>query len=208
MRRTIPAGLLVISVSVLSTPVANAQDVQGGVKIGLNSSTLNFKESGDFDKVESRTGIVAGAFLVWPVTPSIAIQAEGLYSQKGASVSGQGVTADLQLDYVDVPVLARFSTSPGSRTAVHAFAGPSMNFKVRTYAESGFENATERVEHDITDSIKSFEAGLVVGAGVQVSRLLFEGRYSWGLTNVDAENLGAGGAVRNRGLSFTAGIRF
>jgi hypothetical protein len=207
MRQTIrSAAVLLLFLGVLWTPAASAQGVQGGVKIGLNSANLSFEESGEFENLENRTGMLAGGFLVWPVTRTFAIQAEGLFSQKGASVSEQGMSGELQLDYVDIPILARFSASPSARTMLHVYAGPSLNFNVRARTKATF--AGETSEEDFSDDVRSLETGLVLGAGVQVSRLLFEGRYSWGLTNIDKEDAGSDPTVKNRTLSVTAGIRF
>src|SRR5687767_1379741 len=38
------------------TPIAGAQDVQGGVKVGVNRANLSFQESEEFEELDSRTG--------------------------------------------------------------------------------------------------------------------------------------------------------
>lgn len=201
------AALLFLLNGTWWTPLASAQNVQGGVKAGVNFADLNFREFDGVENPDKRTGIVAGGFIVWPVTPVFAVQTEALYSQKGASVSSQGFAGELQLDYFDIPILARFSTSPSPRARVHVYAGPSFNFNLRARTTATFMGETS--VQDFEDEIRTFEAGLVVGAGVEVARLLFEGRYAWGLSNVDAEEgTGTDPTVKTRVLSFTAGIRF
>ena len=206
MRLTIRSAVLMVLLGAWGAPVASAQDVQAGVKFGVNFADLSFKQTEGIEDLDARRGIVAGGFVVWPMTPSFAVQTEALYSLRGASLSDQGVTGALELDYLDVPILARFSTSPSTNTKVHILAGPSFNFNLRARTKATF--AGETSEEDFSDEIKPFETALVVGAGVEVARLLFEGRYSWGLTNIDKDDGSDDPTVKNRTLSFTAGIRF
>ena len=206
MKWMIRPAALVFVFSALWTPAASAQNVQAGVKFGVNFANLSFEENDDTEELETRKGILAGGFVAWPVTPSFAVQTEALYSQKGATMSEQGVTGALELDYLDFPILARFSTSPSPAARVHLYAGPSFNFNLRARTKATFEGETS--EQDFSDDIKSFDTALVVGGMVEVNRLMFEGRYSWGLTNIDKEDGSSDPTVKNRTLSFTAGLRF
>ena len=206
MRLTIRSAVLLVLFATGWTPVASAQDVQAGVRFGVNFADLRFEENEDVEDLDTRTGIAVGGFVVWPLTPAFAVQTEALYSQKGASLSEDGVTGTLELDYLDVPVLARFSTSPGSNTRVHLYAGPSFNFNVRARTKMSF--AGETAEEDFSDEVKSFETALVLGASFEVNRLLFDGRYSWGLTNIDKEDGTSDPAVKTRAFTLSAGIRF
>lgn len=193
------AVLLIIGVS-----AASAQDVHGGVRAGVHVADVSFSESDADADFGRRTGLVAGAFLVVPLSPSFAIQPEVLFSQKGTSGSQRGVTGELKLDYLDVPILGRFWARAGSRSTIHVFAGPSLNFRLRARVRGSF--AGETSEQNIDDEIKAFDAGLVMGAGVQVGRLIVDGRYTWGVTNISKDE--AEVTAKNRGLSLTAGIRF
>lgn len=206
MKVTMRAAVLLFVFGTYWTPAASAQGVQAGVKFGVNVADLSFEENDEIEDLDSRKGIVAGGFIVWPMTPAFAVQTEALYSQKGASLSDQGVTGGLELDYLDIPILARFTTSPGSNANVHFYAGPSFNFNLRARTKVTFGG--ESSEEDFSDDIKSFDTAMIVGASVEVSRLLFEGRYSWGLTNIDKEDGMSDPAVKHRVLSFGAGIRF
>ena len=205
MRVTIRSAVLLLLFGTWWTPVASAQDVQAGVKFGVNFADLSFEENDEIEDLNTRTGIAAGGFVVWPLTPAFAIQTEALYSQKGASLSEQGVTGALELDYLDIPVLARFSTTPASNTTLHLYAGPSFNFNLRARTKMSF--AGETAEEDFSDDVKSVDTALVFGAGFEVSRLLFEGRYSLGLTNIDKEG-GTNPSVKTRAFTLSAGIRF
>ena len=82
-----------------------AQGVSGGVKGGVSFSTLSADSSENVD-LDSRTGIVAGAFVTWPIAEHVGLQLEGLYAQKGAAFDQSGVTGTTKLDYFEVPLLA------------------------------------------------------------------------------------------------------
>lgn len=90
-------------------------------------------------------------------------------------------------------------------SAVHIFAGPSFNVRLRARGEGTFQGETS--EQDISEDIEPFEIGLVVGAGVEIGRLILDGRYAWGLSDLDKDDTDDV-IVKNRVLSLTAGIRF
>jgi hypothetical protein len=55
--------------------------------------------------------------------------------------------------------------------------------------------------------LESVELGLVFGAGIELRRWHFEGRYSAGLTSI-ADDPSLTAEVRNRGFTILAGVRF
>jgi hypothetical protein len=154
---------------------------------------------------DNKTGLVGGLFVVVPANQRFALQAEALFSQKGAKAEEEGATATITLNTLDVPILARIASAPTNGTSFHLFAGPSFNFKLS--AKQKFEFDGEEEEEDLDDEVKSFETALVVGAGVEFGRLVLDGRYSWGLTNLNAEDE-EDVKVKTRVFSIMVGIRF
>jgi hypothetical protein len=186
--------------------VAIAQGVSGGVKGGVSFSTFSEDSAQDVG-LDRRTGIVAGAFVTFPVE-RFSVQLEGLYTQKGAAFSESGITGTTKLDYFEVPVLFVFSTTPSGSagTSIQLFAGPSVAFKVSAKGSGSFDGET--VDVDIPDEdIEKVDLGVVVGAGVTFGRLSIDGRYTIGLSNLN----GAASdptKVKNRALAVLAGVRF
>lgn len=172
-----------------------------GLRGGLNFANLN-----NVDGTDSRTGFMAGAYvnIGVPMSP-ISIQPELLYTQKGSEASGtilgEQITATTKLDYVEVPVLAKFSFAPGPVTP-HVYFGPyfAINVKAEAEAEGGGQSATQ----DIKDSVKDTDFGVVVGAEVDISKINVGLRYGAGLTKI-AED---GSDGKNGVLSIVAGINF
>jgi hypothetical protein len=200
------SGLIVLAV-VSSPSVAVAQDVAYGVKGGLNLATVSFDPELPLD-YGLRLGIVAGAFVSLPLGSRLAVQPEALFSQKGAAVDDNGVDATLRLDYVEIPVLLKYSLSaartPGG-TSVFVFGGPAVAFKIRAEASATF--GEETIDDDIDEDIEDMDLGIAFGAGVAFGRVMIDGRYTLGLSNISTDEE-EGGKARNRTLSVLAGFRF
>ena len=199
MRMSVPVLLCCVIAGVTST--ASAQ-VSGGVKIGANFSNLNF-DSPDVPNFDRRTGLVAGVFVTIPASRHFDIQPEVLYSQKGAKISEAGDKATIELDYVDIPVLARYTS--GGPASVQVFGGPSFGLRTRARSKAEFGGTTQT--QDIKNDVKSSDIGLVVGAGLESGRFTVDGRYQWGLTNINKDEFDTT-KVKNRTFSVLAGVRF
>ena len=197
--------VLALLVVVAGTASAQEQSAAVGVKAGINFANLNFEGDGATVNLDQRKGVVGGLFVIWPADGRLGLQTEVLYSQKGAQMEEGGDSAKIKLDYIDVPVLARFSSPVSTGTSFHVFAGPSFGFRVSAKAESSFEDEDD--SEDIEDDVERFDFGLVAGAGLEIGRFLVDGRYTWGLSNinkVESDDV----KIKNRVFSVMAGIRF
>jgi len=103
-----------------------AQGIHFGVKAGANFA--NF--SGDTDELntEGITNFHAGAVLELNLVPTFSVQAEGLFSSQGAKYKDaiEG-SKDINLDYIAVPVMAKFYILPDRFSVM---AGPQFSFLV------------------------------------------------------------------------------
>ncbi|MDX1671037.1 MAG: porin family protein [Balneolaceae bacterium] len=186
--------LQTILVALISTGFAistvEAQSpVSFGIKGGVNFANLN-DVSGDPD---SRTGLLLGAYLQLdlPGAP-FTIQPEVLYSQKGAESTG----GDLELDYLEIPVLAKLGfTTPGP-VKPHILAGPYLGFVLN--AESGGVDVSDQTQTDF---------GGVLGVGTDINlpgpSLTVDLRYGFGFTDIFENASGKNGI-----FSIAAGIGF
>jgi len=193
------------------TSTALAQDRQFGVKAGVNVAATEFSgdAAGGYD--ERRIGAIGGAFAVFRLQPRLALQVEALYSQKGSKVTvDEDNAVTLELEYLDLPVLARIDIAAWESNGVHVFAGPSVGYRLSAntrLSNTAFDFANGTVVN-IEDDIARFDLGLVVGAGADIGRrLVVDARYTWGLNNVNKDS-SDGVQVKNRVLSVMAGIRF
>lgn len=202
MRSCVMALVLVLA------GVGNAfaqQPAAFGVKVGANFANLNFDGEGADISLDRRTGLIGGLFVVVPADRQLALQAEALFSQKGAQSEEGDASGSIKLNYLEVPILARISSPASNGTSFHLLAGPSLGFRTSAKAESSFDGEEE--SEDIDDDVKRFDLGLVIGAGVEFGRLVVDGRYTWGLTDLNKEEE-EGIKIKNRVFSVMAGFRF
>jgi hypothetical protein len=192
--------------TVFASHPAAAQGIEGGVHGGVTFSNLsNLENAIDFGgpvDVKSRTGVVIGPFVAFPINDMLALQVEALYATKGATPTDGTNELRIRLGYLDLPVLLRVAT-PSTQRFFFVF-GPSFNFN--TSAKT-IDILPVREEEDVKDQIRDAEFGLVFGGGVMLKAFLVEGRYSAGLTNIgDTPLLTA--SIRNRSFAILAGVRF
>ena len=198
MSKRMVLGGALVAVAMFSTP-AWAQ-VGGGIKVGVNLATLSgFNDANG--STSQRTGLVAGAFVTFGLMPMIAIQPEVLFSMQGTKfhvgTSGVSTDATAKLDYVQVPVLLRIGNSGKDGASLYGIVGPTF----------GLLLSAKQNGDDIKSQLNNTDMGLVVGAGVSLSRFLAEGRYTYGLTDLNKVE-DPSGANHNRVISVLVGLVF
>ena len=191
---------------VIGLPAAAQAQVSGGVRAGVNLANL----SGDPEPpvgFDTLTSLVAGAFVTVPVNEIFAFQPEALYSRQGTKISDSGITARTKLDYVQVPLLARVRTGAHSPLAI--LFGPSLGF--RTGASLSAPGIPAEATEGFEDGFRTFDFGIAAGAEIGAGPLVFDARYTWGLTNILKDTFQGepnSDKAKNRVLSLTAGLRF
>jgi len=198
---------VLVPVFAASGATAFAQDtVAVGVKGGAAFATLRFEneEEARTSTSDTRPGFIGGLFVVWPADHTFALQTEALFSQKGAKFEGPNFSARTTINYIEAPVLLRISSATSSGVSFHGFSGPSFGFWVSGETKSTVQGQ-EGID-EIDNDFKRFDLGLVVGAGVEFGRLIVDGRYTWGLLDIDKQIDES--TIRNRSFAFMTGVRF
>ena len=200
--RTIGIGAL----GLLSAAPLFAQIPRLGVKGGINLASQPTTGDGDSDVgLKSSLGLVAGGFVTLPIASWLELQPEALYSVKGSRFDEDGITAKVLIDYLEVPLLARYSKRGAGRNGYYVAGGPVAAFRLRARTRTEFGGATEEI--DIADELERFDFGLAIGGGVELGAWVFDGRYTHGLKDVDKDQSDSV-KVTNRAVSITAGFRF
>lgn len=186
---------------VLIASAASAQGLTFGAKGGATFATMKF-DTEDEVEIDTRIGVIAGGFVTIPLGERLFVQPEVLFAQKGGKFGDLGGDVSTELDYLDVPALVRYDI--GSR-GLHVYGGPAVGFLLRARAVSDFGG--DRAEVDVSDSIESVAFDLVFGAEFEFGRVIVDGRYMWGLSDVDKETSEVV-KVKNRVAAVMAGFRF
>ena len=178
--------VLFSAVALLAFGFANAQDSKGGstdMKFGVKAGYSSTNFTGDADGGDARGGFYIGGLVDFAVSEKFHVQPELMYSTEGAA-------DDLGVDYLRIPVMAKYYVAEGFSLQ----AGPEIAFKIAA-------------EDDITDEFtKSMDFGLGFGAGYELaSGLMFDARYNLGLSNIsDVDGVDFG----NAGFQIGLGYRF
>ncbi len=142
-----------------------------GILAGIDLATLG---GSNVSNAGSRTGVSIGGFATFHVTNQFGIEPELLFTQRGAHESSDGDDITLKLDYIDIPVLARFDV-PMTNSTLRPFflAGPTFSFQVSCDAEESGEGGSISSSCDNLNnqtgggfSKKSFDTGATLGAGI------------------------------------------
>ncbi|MCF4102803.1 PorT family protein [Gillisia sp. M10.2A] len=177
-------SILVIAIAALGFTTASAQEsVMFGVKGGVNFADIT---GDDFGDAESRTSFNLGLVGEIPLSNKVSIQPEVLYSGQGFDVVERDQdnvfdtdgNIEYQLDYIQVPVLAKFYLVDG----LSLQAGPSFNFKVSE--EIDYKPLEDGGDVDF-DEAEDFEFGVASGLEYKFNNGFFiQGRYNYGFTDL------------------------
>lgn len=138
---------------------ANAQkkdDAFIGPKLGMNIAMCT-----NSDGADARVGLMAGIQGQYFFTNSFALHGEVLYSQQGAKEKEDGVSATLKLDYLNIPVLAKFY--PQNAGGFNVYAGPQFGFAVNKKAKAKIGSSS--MEVSVADEVNTFDFGIAMGLG-------------------------------------------
>lgn len=193
------------AVAVFGFSQAQAQEgVQFGVKAGVNFAKLT---GDDVEDADGRTGFHIGGVVEIPVSEKFSVQPELVYSQQGLQTEydfeGINVEEKWKLDYINIPVMAKFYVAEGFAIE----AGPQFGFKASAKYEA--EGGGESVEEDL-DDVAGFDLSLGAGVSYKLANgLFFQGRYMFGLSNVDdSDESGFEDDLTNSVLSLSVGFMF
>ncbi len=205
------AGLFSTPAMAQGFPPQRAEDARRGPRLGLgvkggvNLATQRFEGEEDGPSLDPRIGVVAGVFANVPLLSWLHLQPEALFSMKGARLDVEGAASSVWLDYLELPVLARITRAGGGTRRYFVVGGPAIGVRLRARIRTDFGDSTEEI--NISDDVERLDLGVTAGGGVEIGSLVFDGRYTLGLKDIDKDKTDTV-KVTNRAFSFTVGFRF
>lgn len=200
---------LALAAALLFSQPARAEEVSVGLKTGLNITTFVGSDSAG---AEQKAGLSLGGYVIFPVSKRFKVQAECLYSEKGAVYKYEDFYAGegrIELAYLEIPVLARFDIESGGGAKPAIFFGPSFGIKIKAKAE--YRTIGESSEGSI-DHIKTLDPGIVLGGVIDMEtskgKVSLEARYTLGLTTIAEKTEGTTADIRNGAATLLFGYRF
>jgi len=216
-------SLLAFVVVVSSAATSIAGEITLGAKAGLIESNITGTPKEWEDAKSYRTGFTGGLVLNYAFNDAFSLQPELLYTSKGVTsnlyegIVSVDVTASF--DYLELPVLAKYTFLTDRKFRPCVFAGPSVAYSVGSELEISSWPAAVSVDVSSLTHVSDF--GLIAGAGfgyeVGGGVLTFDARFERGFTNVimsgDFEINGSTQTIsvddfKNYGFAFTVGYMF
>jgi hypothetical protein len=158
--------------------LTTSAQVKFGGKAGINIANLPGKTEGEKNDYDSKVGLHIGALVEIPISESFSVMPELNFDQMGAKTDFLGQELKLNLNYISVPVLAKFNVS-----GLGIYAGPQIGFLMSAKAKADDD------DEDVKDSFKSTNFGAIFGAEYNLPMGLFiSARYNLGLSKIDDES--------------------
>lgn len=150
------------------------------------------------DEWKNKMGLLMGGGIELFSVPNISLDIDGFYFRKGSKFKSATEERDYTLDAISITPLVRVKFLPGP--SPYILGGGEFSY-ILTH---------KRDDVDIKDTTKSFDYGLVFGAGYEMSMpgasLFFEGRYHLGINNI-LKNPDPGESLKTKALVVIVGIK-
>lgn len=176
-----------------------------GAMVGYSRSDLVGPEA---QQLRSRQGSLTGVFLLAPISRWLAFRPELLFALKGGRTTTDNALLDIELAYLEMPLLTKFVLSRG-RVRPVLFGGPApalqigCDFQFITADQTG-RSTCGQAQFNL---FRTFDIGLVAGAGVEFrwpqSALALEARYTAGMRSILDE-----ADARNRAFGLVVALTF
>lgn len=213
---------LLTSFLTLSGFVSAQMNPSFGIKAGVVSSTIKGDATKSLEGLlnftngmitsSNRTSYYGGIYATIPISNAVSLEPSLNYAQKGYQLNGAlnvkgaeflgiNATADLDFQYIEMPVVLNANLS-----GLHFFAGPQISYLIKSNLKTstgalGFNVINSQLE--ATQQFNRWETSLTGGVGVQLNKKMnIIASYDHGLTKIDAnKNLDAYNRAYKIGLS-------
>jgi len=171
---------------------AYAQGIGVGVKGGYLYTSFGF--NGVSDVLDSRNGWMTGLFIGGNRSGTLGLMGEINVQAKRGELGTESTT----IYYLQVPALLRINFGSRSTGGVSAYGigGPALDLRIGE--DLGYFTKIGEIE--------SVDVSLVAGVGVEITRMIIEGRGTWGFRNI--ANPSSTGDVTITTFTILVGLRF
>ncbi|MDR2269498.1 MAG: PorT family protein [Sphingobacterium sp.] len=166
-----------------------AQQIEIIPKAGINIGSQSIK---DGINGKSKVGFQGGLGLNLATgAPGFSVQPELNFVNKGASYNIGSIKEKINVNYLELPVLAKYAYGP-----IYVNAGPSIGLR------TGQDDKSKLA----LGNLKKVDFGVQMGLGLALQaglgKFIIDGRYNLGLSNISEIK---GQNIKNRGMQFSLG---
>ncbi len=208
-----------------------------GLRGGINIANQTIENAPSTQITSGRIGGLAGGQFDIVFNDSWTLSAQILFDQKGAHadfkatpingiyfINSDGGTADWVINYLEIPLLAKFSFGDGP-IRPYIFAGPSLGILISNeetlsldtsfYGSNGLRVQHTDMKGNISDSTAKVDVSILAGAGISFKLssgpiLFLDAGFAFGLVNNNhySESKGGDEYVYSRDIRIAAGVMF
>jgi hypothetical protein len=204
--------------------------VRFGIKAGLNYSNLTINNAGAVNDKKGIAGWHAGVLVDIPLLPLLSVQPGLLITQKGSKFTvgdNSGATYNEVTTrplYLEMPVNVLLKIPLPNKVKIFAGAGPYIAAGItgknamegRLLGTPFSDKESIQYGNDDPDnngsaysgSIKRFDVGANLIAGLEISHMILNANYGVGLTNIKPGSSNGGDKYKNRVFSVSVGVLF
>jgi len=213
MQKATLIGCLVILFS-MNIHAQNSIQLSIGSYIGKINNSDILSQNAD---IESNIGLSGAVGINFNLTQNISIQPSANLIQKGFKINDNGDIISFKMNYIDIPVLLKYTFSNGSFSP-YISIGPSLGVSLGTkslYNEGGedevYVQAYPHSNNVNTGFFKNTNFSILGSLGISKSgkkgNLFLEAGYQLGITDFFLET-GDDNIMRHRGISVSVGYAF
>ena len=158
-----------------------------GPRVGLNLSNY----WGDADYMKFTPGLSAGAFVMYSSLNHFGISADFLYSQRGTSYNDNQKKFIQRVNYLEIPVVARYFLTLSGNFRPNIFVGPSLGIKLNAKRLKGdyLQGTGAVLNGENSEDFNNLDLGATGGFQLNWGtgnrqHFLIDARYTLGLSDV------------------------
>ena len=183
--------IILSSIAILAFGFANAQDgMSFGAKGGINMANIAGAEG-----ASTLLAFHLGAFAEFKVSDKFAVQPELLYSMQGAKYEFFGSSVTYNLNYILVPVMAKYYVTD----AISINAGPQLGILMSASIDGA----------DAKEGLNTTDFGLNFGGGYNIGdNMMLDLRYNLGLSELAKDKAEGESTTKNAVIQLSFGYKF
>ncbi len=194
--QALPSTLALIAVLLLAlnlNPAFSQQRWSIGPRVGANISTLNGDIANNID-TKWLPGWSVGGFIMYSDIRHFGISGDVLYSQKGAKYEGRTVTGQQfslkeRINYLEIPILARYFLTLTGKFRPNVFLGPSVAFLLNAKQKDITTDNKTNPDVETSEFFRPADLGIVGGVAFNFEvakgkRVLLDARYTFGIADI------------------------
>lgn len=196
----------------MASVVFAQNEIRFGLRTGMNKA--KFAENVGSLGYKNRTGLMFAALLDVPMGDLFSLHTEVQYSQKGYKIGNLNTNngranIESRLNYLEIPILAKFTFNKGGLISPFVIGGPSFGFGLGGTDKFCISADCRNTEVEFGDmGLNRFDLGISLGAGLLIAdHYILDARYIYGLSNLNSLT-GPDNRLKQRNRTLQLGLGF